>query len=608
SADIDNHHALIEFNEAEGSFVLQDFNSRNGTFVNECHIQNVAVKLIPGDILRFGSTGLTYELVVENPPQVSYPWMRAPAPWPRPQSPRTTQPPTQLPLPQHIPFHQGIRPIPMQRSWSQGFPGPSMIPPVSHQRPVSAGGKMFSFMMDHKTPVVKQVWTSAVELSEETVAKGLPGAMPSPEIYMDQDLAQQDKDEIILLLGREVNRLSDFEVESKYKDAVIINLQNELAELSQRLSETMPLRQSDRAIPQKFQGLEEGEDPRQKEIESLKNQISALQKGYSQMLSQTLSERNSEIESLKREGENLKKDSAIKSEMVTALQKDMLARNEQVQNLKDEVDQLKTQNKEKEQELVALGSRCSVLKEELKREEAQKEHREAQEKELKLCRSQIQDMEKEMKRLREELRKSSSEQSTIFKTLREKSKVEEKLQEDSRRKLLQLQEMGNRESLIKINLERAVGQLEHFRNQVIKAIFGRTKPFQDKPVTDQQLIEKILQVTEDNLNFQQRKWSLQKETQLSNSKQEEASGSMERLKTLLDGCQACMRKSCCSSELKREVSLLQHLQVSPSVSGLQKVTLGILSLSLSWLEEVEKLLRDLGIQLSGSDKGDRLFF
>lgn len=37
--------------------------------------------------------------------------------------------------------------------------------------------------------------------------------------------------------------------------------------------------------------------------------------------------------------------------------------------------------------------------------------------------------------------------------------VEEKLQEDSRRKLLQLQEMGNRESLIKVNLERAVGQV-----------------------------------------------------------------------------------------------------------------------------------------------------
>lgn len=71
SADIDNHHALIEYNEAEGSFVLQDFNSLHGTFVNDCHIQNVAVKLLPGDILRFGSEGLTYELVIENPSSVS---------------------------------------------------------------------------------------------------------------------------------------------------------------------------------------------------------------------------------------------------------------------------------------------------------------------------------------------------------------------------------------------------------------------------------------------------------------------------------------------------------------------------------------------------------
>lgn len=73
SKDIDNHHALIEYNEAESSFVLQDFNSRNGTFVNDCHIQNVAVKLLPGDRLRFGSQVLTYELVIGIPPPVSPP-------------------------------------------------------------------------------------------------------------------------------------------------------------------------------------------------------------------------------------------------------------------------------------------------------------------------------------------------------------------------------------------------------------------------------------------------------------------------------------------------------------------------------------------------------
>uniref|UniRef100_A0A4X1W917 FHA domain-containing protein n=1 Tax=Sus scrofa TaxID=9823 RepID=A0A4X1W917_PIG len=610
SADIDNHHALIEFNEAEGSFVLQDFNSLSGTFVNGCHIQNVAVKLLPGDILRFGSAGLTYELVIENPSSVSFPWVRGPAPWSRPQPPRATHQPNQSPLPSQIPFHPGIRPAPVQRSWSQGFPRPTMVPPASHKRPVSAGGKMFSFVMDgpaHGVPIINQVWTNAVELSGQSVAEEIPGAGSSREIFMDEDLGQQDKDEIILLLGKEVSRLSDFELESKYKDAVIANLQNEVANLSQKLSETATSRQNERVIPPKLQVLDEDVDAKEREIQSLKSQISALQKGYSQVLCQTLSERNSEIASLKNEGENLRRDHAVTAEVVSSLKKDVLVKDEQVQQLKQEVNQLKSENKEKDHQLEALSSRCSVLKEELKKEGAQKEHREAQEKELKLYKTQIHDMEKEVKKLREELKRSSTEQSLISKTLREKSKVEEKLQEDSRRKLLQLQEMGNRENLIKVNLERAVGQLEHFRSQVIKATYGRAKPFQDRPVSDQQLIERIAQVTEDNVNLQQKKWVLQRETQHSSSRQEEMAETVEKLQTTLASCQACMKMSCCSSDLKKEVALLQHLQVSPPVSGLQMVALDILRLSLSWLEETEQLLRDVGIQLSSSDKGLSLY-
>ncbi|KAF5913925.1 hypothetical protein HPG69_011956 [Diceros bicornis minor] len=692
------------------------------------------------------------------------------------------------------------------------------------------------------------VWTNAVELSAPSVAEGIPGAGPSQEIYVDQDLAQEDKDEIILLLGREVSRLSDFELESKYKDAVIANLQNEVVDLRQRLSETATSRRNERTVSQKFQVLDEDIDAKQREIESLKSQISALQKGYSQVLCQTLSERNSEITSLKSEGENLRRDNAVSSGLVSSLQKDVLAKDEQVQQLKQEVNQLKSENKEKNHQLEALSSRCSVLKEELKREDAQKEHRDAQETELKRCKAQIQDMEKEMRKLREELKKSFSEQSMISKTLREKSKVEEKLQEDSRRKLLQLQEMGNRENLIKVNLERAVGQvgvlqsplhwptfpmdflpqwlvgmseeedgrglilpfiswaetlsgfcipvdvteeafpagklptlLEHFRSQVIKATYGRAKPCQDKPITDQQrqdgsedgllavtmalssfqllfpplcvnvqVIEKITQVTEDNINFQQKKWSLQKETQLSNCKQEEITENIEKLRTSLDSCQvallcsprmsplsnfcappverlflsllpltpeetgpggpserrrppcrgaayqsrqllllsleissyylgsfcksklslaigfriacvpksgvslaikspnssakkvkaarpkkqrkpchpnaahmrhcplhdkvenivlhrpcqACMRMSCCSNDLKKEVDLLQDLQVSPPVSGLRKVVLDVLRLSLSWLEETERLLRDSYLHKDDDDDDD----
>ncbi|XP_036113152.1 forkhead-associated domain-containing protein 1 [Molossus molossus] len=607
SKDIDNHHALIEYNEAEGSFVLQDFNSRNGTFVNECHIQNVAVKLLPGDILRFGSEGLTYELVIENSPSVSFPWVRGPARWPGPQPPRATQQPNQSPLPPQTPFHPGIRPTPVQKSWSQGCSRSNVAPPASHKRPMSACGKMFSFVVEStsRSPVIKQVWTNATELLEQSVAEGIPGTAPSREIYVEQDLAQQNKDEVILLLGSEVSRLSEFELESKYKDAVIASLQNELACLSQKLLETSASG-AEGLSPQKLPVLDEDLDANQREIQSLKSQVSALQQGYSQVLCQTLSERNSEITSLKNEGENLRRDNAISSGMVSSLQKEVLAKDEQVQQLKQEVNQLKSENKEKDHQLEALSSKCSVLKEALKKENAQKEHQEAQEKELKLCRSKIQDMERETKRLKEELRKSTTEQGVISKTLREKSKVEEKLQEDSRRKLLQLQEMGNRESLIKVNLERAVGQLEHFRSQVIKATYGRAQPFLGAPVTDQQVIDKIAQVTEDSISLQQRKWSQQKETQLSNSRQEIAEN-IEKLTMSLDSCQACMKTACCSKDLEKEVALLRCLQVSPPVSGLQKVALDIVHLSQSWLEDTERLLGDVGIQLSSSDKGLSLY-
>ncbi|XP_023388421.1 forkhead-associated domain-containing protein 1 [Pteropus vampyrus] len=497
SADIDNHHALIEYSEAEGSFVLQDFNSRHGTFVNECHIQNVAVKLLPGDILRFGSGGLTYELVIENPPSVSFPWARGPTPWPRPSPPWATQQPKQSPSPPQMPFHPGVRPVPVQKSWSQGFPRPTKAPPASQKRPVSANGKMFSFVVNsaHRPPVIKQVWRNVMEVSEQSVTEGIPQAGPSREIPVDQDLAQQDKDEIILLLGKEVSRLSDFELDSKYKDAVIASLQNEVASLSQKLTETTTSRQSEREISQKFQVLDKNIDAKQKEIQNLKSQVNALQKGYSQVLCQTLSERNSEITTLKNEGENLRRDNAITAGELSGRTCEPTPSSSHGRGRRHQptshgsfsrVTRSHCRIPYVHQTQRVLSRKCSVLKEELKSGEAQKEHWEAQEEELKLCKSQIQDMEKEMKKLREELKKSSTEQSMISKTLREKSKVEEKLQEDSRRKLLQLQEMGNRENLIKGNLERAVGQLEHFRSQIIKATYGRVKPFQDKPVTDQQ--------------------------------------------------------------------------------------------------------------------------
>ncbi|NXE80059.1 FHAD1 protein, partial [Cochlearius cochlearius] len=70
SAGVADHHAALRFAPSDNSFVLQDFNSPHGTFVNGCQVQNAAVGVSPGDILRFGTGGASFELVVEGAAQV----------------------------------------------------------------------------------------------------------------------------------------------------------------------------------------------------------------------------------------------------------------------------------------------------------------------------------------------------------------------------------------------------------------------------------------------------------------------------------------------------------------------------------------------------------
>ena len=86
-AGVDYQHAVLEFMEQDDCFVLQDLNSAQGTYVNDTRVQNAAVRLAPGDSIRFGYNGTPYELHLENKPQVSslvrYRYSEAQWYWPR---------------------------------------------------------------------------------------------------------------------------------------------------------------------------------------------------------------------------------------------------------------------------------------------------------------------------------------------------------------------------------------------------------------------------------------------------------------------------------------------------------------------------------------------
>lgn len=71
SSSVDQQHALLEYLPEDECFVLQDLNSVHGTYVNDCRVENVSIRLCAGDIIRFGKSSIKHELVIEQQQRVS---------------------------------------------------------------------------------------------------------------------------------------------------------------------------------------------------------------------------------------------------------------------------------------------------------------------------------------------------------------------------------------------------------------------------------------------------------------------------------------------------------------------------------------------------------
>jgi len=59
-----DHHAVIEYSERDECYYLEDLASTEGTFVNDCQINMAVVRLIAGNVIRFGFTGIPFEFAI----------------------------------------------------------------------------------------------------------------------------------------------------------------------------------------------------------------------------------------------------------------------------------------------------------------------------------------------------------------------------------------------------------------------------------------------------------------------------------------------------------------------------------------------------------------
>ncbi|XP_064381722.1 forkhead-associated domain-containing protein 1 isoform X2 [Dromaius novaehollandiae] len=483
SAGVEDRHAVLELAGPGGGFVLQDLSSAPGTFVNGCHVQNAAVSVRAGDVLRFGPAGPAYELVVDGAPQLSYPPVKRRTAWSG-QLQLVTEPELHAPsTPPHLPLLQSQHCPSTQSSWAPGAAGHVPHPPL-RKRPMSAwaGSVTASFSLDtfSRSPAARQVSTN-VSGNAQSGAAGVP----SLGIH-NVDFLLQEKDEKLLSLEKEISRLSGFETEMKHKDTVIANLQDEIAAMAKTVAQA-----------------------------AARNSVELTQK-------------------------------------LLTFDREMGAKTEEIKALKEQ---------------------------------------------------RIGELELHLKGLQGEIQKYRTEQETIRNRLSKKAKAEEELKKACERKSQQLQEMGRRERLLKSDLDRAKDQLESFKHQVVQVCFPQATGAAEKAITDQQLIEKIRQTSEEHQRSLEKEKFFQAEISSRLSKEKKLSENVEAFKKSLCELQAFLRTSCCSSSLRQELCNFAALRVDPFVSEIHTAVVETVRLLLAWMEGVEQLLESAGLDLPSSDRG-----
>ncbi|NXD88301.1 FHAD1 protein, partial [Halcyon senegalensis] len=105
--------------------------------------------------------------------------------------------------------------------------------------------------------------------------------------------------------------------------------------------------------------------------------------------------------------------------------------------------------------------------------------------------------------------------------------AEEELREGCARQVLQLQEMGRRERLLRADLRLARQQLESFKTQVMHICSPAVEGVAGKAVTEQQVVEKVKQISEENQQSHEREKHLQEELSSRLSKEKEVSANVE---------------------------------------------------------------------------------
>ncbi|NXM44946.1 FHAD1 protein, partial [Gymnorhina tibicen] len=101
----------------------------------------------------------------------------------------------------------------------------------------------------------------------------------------------------------------------------------------------------------------------------------------------------------------------------------------------------------------------------------------------------------------------------------------------------QLREMGRRERLLRSDVQRAREQLESFKTRVMQVCSPSAAGSTGKSMTEQQVIDKVRQLSDESQKSHEREKSLQKELSSRLAQEKEVSANIEVFKNSLQKLQ-----------------------------------------------------------------------
>ncbi|KAK3104566.1 hypothetical protein FSP39_005088 [Pinctada imbricata] len=627
---LDVQHAVIEYNEQEDCYVLQDLNTAQGTYVNDCRIQNAVVRLAPGDVIKFGYGGVPHELIIENPPPISYP--------PVQQRPAFTQPLTLLS--ETLGYTQsntnafGSTPT-TQSNYNASLPYlatatatitiPSTVwtpnndrlasmprppPPTLRARPLSAGSnRRMGSTYDRVTTVGgSPVNSPQMQRSVCMTNNWVNGRTVTPQqTVQNTDIQKiQEKEQKILQLTDECTRLRGVEVESFRKDAHIQTLQQTIMDMQQRMSTQPPLIMGqDVDLTQKLVQLEHELTAKQQEISALREQL--LHQTDTNVSSVTEVTESKELNTMKNELERAKKDKNITSGLITQMQKDMSNKDSTISKLTREIEILKKEIRERDIQITAMSKKMSRTTDTpLKASE----ERDAREKELislrqkfKATESKMQDQQELITQLKQELEKSKL-------SLYEEKNVQKKIQSEVDGAKAELIDLQRAERVVRVDLEQATKRLERFRNRVVQTAFatpGIKAP--DGEISDDELLETLKKLIDERTEFHRKMSEMEQQLKLTDSSSNVFKRNMSKLRSELEQAVNNLKTGgFLAGTVKQEVALLQAVSGDESVIWMRDCLINLLNSAMTWEQNIESSLEACGvnIKLSNDSPGQHI--